>query len=255
MLNNSSKLVCEINPLILTLTKKYKKFVNNLRNTKRGVSMVQKAIIFDMDGTLFQTNKILEPALEATFQVLREKKLWDEGTPINIYREIMGVPLPVVWEKLCPNHSIEIREKSNELFHKQLIEMIKHQKGALYPNVEEVLKLLSTNYPLFIASNGQQEYLQAIVDTYGLNRFIQKVYSIQSISSQNKSDLVQKVIEENDITTGWVVGDRLSDIHAAKDNGLTSIGVNFEFAQVNELEQADIIIDALNELLHYISKE
>jgi len=26
------------------------------------------AVIFDMDGTLFQTNLILEPALEATFE-------------------------------------------------------------------------------------------------------------------------------------------------------------------------------------------
>ncbi len=79
-----------------------------------------KAIIFDMDGTLFQTNLILEPALEETFDVLRKENLWDTKTPIEQYREIMGVPLPVVWKTLCPNHSLEIRVKSNEIFIKSL---------------------------------------------------------------------------------------------------------------------------------------
>ena len=39
---------------------------------------MNKAFIFDMDGTLFQTNLILEPALDATFDVLRTNGLWQE---------------------------------------------------------------------------------------------------------------------------------------------------------------------------------
>lgn len=42
-----------------------------------------KAFIFDMDGTLFQTNLILEPALDATFDVLRTKGLWQGETPLK----------------------------------------------------------------------------------------------------------------------------------------------------------------------------
>lgn len=38
---------------------------------------MSRAIIFEMDGTLFQTNLILEPALEVTFDVLRKENLWD----------------------------------------------------------------------------------------------------------------------------------------------------------------------------------
>ncbi|MEB8704713.1 nucleosidase, partial [Bacillus cereus] len=44
------------------------------------------------------------------------------------------------------------------------------------------------------------------------------------------------------------VGDRLSDINAAKDNGLLAIGCNFDFAQEDELAQADIVIDDLIDL-------
>lgn len=51
-----------------------------------------------------------------------------------------------------------------------------------------------------------------------------------------------------DINEAAVVGDRLSDINAAKDNGLIAVGCNFDFAQEDELAQADIVIDDLLEL-------
>ncbi|MGG0655346.1 HAD hydrolase-like protein [Rummeliibacillus pycnus] len=208
-----------------------------------------KALIFDMDGTLFQTNLILEQALEGAFDVLRKNNLWDGDTPIETYREIMGVPLPVVWETLCPSHSLEVREKSNAIFHKKLIELIKNRRGSLYPDVEFVLEKLGADHELYIASNGQIEYLKSIIDTYSLDRFIKKVYSIQSIPSGQKSDLVKMIVSENQITTGAVIGDRLSDIMAAKENGLTAICVNFDFAQEEELKQADKVLDYFIELL------
>ena len=213
---------------------------------------MREAIIFDMDGTLFQTNLILEPALEATFDVLREENLWDRETPTEQYRKVMGVPLPIVWETLCPNHSLEIREKSNEMFQQKLIELIQAKRGALYDDVESTLMELSKKYPLFVASNGQTDYLEAIVKTYHLDRFIQHTYSIQQVNSGHKSDLVQVVIRENQIEKGYVVGDRSSDIAAAKDNGLIAVGVNFDFAQENELIQADFVVNHFKEILKLV---
>ncbi|TQR16290.1 HAD hydrolase-like protein [Psychrobacillus soli] len=209
---------------------------------------MKQAIIFDMDGTLFQTNLILEPALQATFDILREKGQWQGETPIEMYRQIMGVPLPVVWETLLPNHSQETRGESNIIFQEQLIEKIHQGRGALYDGTEHILRELSINYSLYIASNGQVEYLQAIVAKYRLHRWIEHIYSIQMINSGDKSELVKLVIAENGITKGAVVGDRYSDIKAAKDNGLVAIGCRFDFSQPAELAKADITIQNLIEL-------
>lgn len=201
------------------------------------------AIIFDMDGTLFQTNLILEPALEATFEQLRENHLWVGETPIETYRNIMGVPLSVVWETLCPEHTLETRVESNRLFQLALIEQIQQGHGALYSDVEDTLQKLSQYYPLFIASNGQSDYLHAIVEKYGLNKWIKDVYSIDIVPSGNKSELVAIVVAENNIKGGYVVGDRASDINAALDNQLLSIGVRFDFAQEAELIKANFIVN------------
>jgi phosphoglycolate phosphatase-like HAD superfamily hydrolase len=214
-----------------------------------GGKRMSLSLIFDMDGTLFQTNKILEISLEETFKNLRALNLWEKETPIEKYREIMGVPLPVVWETLLPTHSDEIRQRTNDFFNKKLICNINEGNGALYPNVIEVFTYLKkNNISLYIASNGQIEYLNAIVRYYNLDQWVTETFSIQQIQTQNKSDLVGTIVAKYHIEKGVVIGDRLSDINAAKSNGLLAIGCNFDFAQEDELSQADIKIDSLLEL-------
>ncbi|EPY11163.1 HAD family hydrolase [Paenibacillus alvei] len=208
-----------------------------------------RSFIFDMDGTLFQTDKILESSLEDTFNHLKSLNKWEKETPIDKYREIMGAPLPKVWETLLPNHSQEVREETDAYFLERLIENIRSGKGDLYPNVMEIFRFLTeNNCSIYIASNGLIAYLAAIVDFYHLDNWVTETCSIQQIESLNKSDLVTTIIDKYGITHGAVVGDRISDINAAKDNGLVAIGCNFDFAQEDELAQADIVIEDLNEL-------
>ncbi|MEG0385120.1 MAG: HAD hydrolase-like protein [Solibacillus sp.] len=216
---------------------------------------MQNAVIFDMDGTLFQTHLILEGALEQTFEKLRDELLWEGPTPLEKYKEIMGVPLEVVWETLCPQHSFIIRERSNEWFQQFLVQQIQEGRGGLYEGVIETLQQLSKDYPIYIASNGQPAYLQAIVTHYELDRWIKKVYSIEQIASRDKSLLVHKVIEENNVANGFVIGDRLSDFQAAKDNHLQSIGVRFDFAQQQELETADFVVEQFSAILAIIKSK
>ncbi|WP_002147273.1 HAD family hydrolase [Bacillus cereus] len=208
-----------------------------------------QALIFDMDGTLFQTDKILELSLDDTFEHLRSLQLWDAETPIDKYREIMGVPLPKVWEALLPDHSNEVRKQTDAYFLERLIENIKSGKGALYPNVKEVFNYLKEiGCLIYIASNGLTDYLKAIVSHYDLEQWVTETFSIEQISSLNKGDLVKNILKKYDLKGAAVVGDRLSDINAAKDNGLIAIGCNFDFAQEDELAHADFVIDDLMEL-------
>ncbi|MCM3617519.1 HAD-IA family hydrolase [Sutcliffiella horikoshii] len=214
-----------------------------------------QAIIFDMDGTLFQTDRILELALNDTFELLGEMNIWEKEkpTPIDTYRRIMGVPLPVVWETLLPSHALDVRVAANEIFHEKLIDNIMNGKGALYPKVQEALEYLKEqNIELYIASNGQTPYLQAIVEKYDLMQWISEVFSIDQIESLDKTELVGVIVKKYSIQHGAVVGDRLSDINAAKANGLTAIGCRFDFAQEEELEQADLVISSFEELNNII---
>lgn len=208
-----------------------------------------QALIFDMDGTLFQTDKILELSLEDTFNDLRHQNRWHTITPLNKFREIMGVPLPKVWETLLPDHSHAEREQMDAYFLERLIENITLGKGALYPNVIEIFSYLKENKSsIYIASNGLSEYLNAIVSYYELDIWVTETFSIQQIQTLDKGDLVKTILNKYDVRNAAVVGDRVSDFYAARDNGLMSIGCNFDFAQEEELAMADFVIDDLGEL-------
>ncbi|QTN01594.1 HAD hydrolase-like protein [Sediminibacillus dalangtanensis] len=208
-----------------------------------------KHVIFDMDGTLFQTERILALSLEETFQDLRSRALWNGETPLEKYRSIMGVPLPEVWRTLLPNHPEPVREQTDAFFLSQLISNIKSGKGALYPDVEEVFhQLVEEGCSIYIASNGLKEYLHAIIEFYQLDRWVTETCSIQQIDSLNKGELVKQIVDKYGIEDGVVIGDRLSDFKAAKQNGLLSVGCDFDFAREEELAQADVVIDGLGEL-------
>lgn len=216
---------------------------------------MSQSIIFDMDGTLFQTDTILEISLNDTFEHLRSMDKWNESTPIQQYREIMGVPLPQVWGTLMPNHSTKERGYTDAYFLERLLENIRDGNGSLYPNTKDVLSYLhENNFSIYIASNGLTVYLEAIVSHYNLDNWITETFSIQQIDSLNKSDLVKSIVKKYGITNAALVGDRLSDINAAKDNGLISIGCNFDFAKEDELSQAQMVIDDLIELKTILPK-
>lgn len=68
----------------------------------------------------------------------------------------------------------------------------------------------------------------------------------------DKTELVREIVRKYSIHHGAVVGDRLSDINAAKGNGLTANGCRFDFAQEEELAQADLVISSFEELKNVI---
>ncbi|UII58175.1 HAD hydrolase-like protein (plasmid) [Cytobacillus spongiae] len=216
---------------------------------------MKAAMIFDMDGTLFQTNQILEESLQDTFQLLRDKGMWNGETPVEAYRAIMGVPLYVVWETLIPHHPVHVHTEVNDLFQTLLIENIYRGKGKLYPHTVEILTYLSERgFRIFVASNGYPHYLKAIVEYYQLDQWIENCYSIQEIKSNDKGKLIQRIKEEHDLSYGVVIGDRLSDFEGARANDLLSIGCAFDFSQEIELREADIVVEDLMEIKEYLEE-
>jgi len=195
--------------------------------------------IFDMDGTLFR-------ALEDVFHDLRQEGRWEGETPLALYQQIMGVSLPEVWKTLLPDFSAADQQAADLKFRRSLEQAVEAGHGQLYPGTVELLaRLKQVGHRVFIASNGWPSYLSAIVSTYGLEAYIDHVYSIEDIASGDKSALVREICQTHDITSGYVVGDRLSDFKAAHANGLVAIGCQFDFAQEQELAVADRVVQEL----------
>ncbi|WP_199426699.1 HAD-IA family hydrolase [Thermaerobacillus caldiproteolyticus] len=217
------------------------------------MSRIPFALIFDMDGTLFQTEKILVPALHKTFDRLRSEGQWQGETPVRQYLNILGVTLPEVWRQLLPNASEAVREAADRWFLEDLVQEIEQGNGQLYPGVVSTLAYLKEQgISLFVASNGLERYVDAIRQYFCLERYFTDFYSVGRFHSPSKSALVARLLRDYDIEKAAMVGDRSSDIQAAKENGLLSIGCRFGFANDNELRDADFIVHEFSEIVSMI---
>ncbi|QJD81739.1 HAD family hydrolase [Cohnella herbarum] len=220
-------------------------------NDKLGTQLPQAAI-FDLDGTLFQTETLLETVHRQVFETLREEGLYDKPLPsIDLLLGSLGMLLSDIWFKVMPDGSPEAHERANALLLQYEMEHLAAGRGQLYPGVVEALQQLrDRGIRLFIASNGLEEYVKGVPALRGIGDLFEGMYSAGEFSTASKVDLVRKLMDTFDIESGWMVGDRSSDVEAGKRNGLLVVGCDYAgFRRQGELDGSDAIIRSFPEIL------
>ncbi len=217
---------------------------------------ISKAIIFDMDGTIFETNDVALQAFQKTFELLVEKGHYDGEIPSNErFLDQLGKTFDDIWADLLPYANEEIRILVDQWMLDIELNLIRDGVGKLYPDVKEVLeRLVEMGYSLFVASNGHERYISAIVDHYKINHLFVDLYSAGRFQTKSKVDLVQLLRQTYHVQAGYMVGDRRSDVEAGKANGFTVVGCQFGFADVSELQDADIRVSTFFEMLEYVKR-
>ncbi|MFC3749120.1 HAD hydrolase-like protein [Paenibacillus sp. GCM10012306] len=211
-----------------------------------------EAIIFDMDGTLFQTESLLLPAYHKMFDILREEGLYTGTTPPE--ERILGsvgMLLEQIWKIVMPEAGENVHRRADELLLQLEIEGLEAGNTLLYPQVAETLVALKErDVRLFVASNGLQDYIHSIVVVHELKELFEGLYSAGGQGTATKTDLVRILLDSRGISSAWMVGDRSSDVKAGKDNGQTVIGCAYaDFGRQDELKGSDVIIESIGELL------
>ena len=212
------------------------------------------AVLFDMDGTLLQTEKLATPAFLRTFEDLRAQKLW--GGPIPTEREltnVLGMTLDQLWNTLLPNASHDVKHTADRLMLEHESMLLKEGVTDLYPGVRQVLQdLKDSGAALFVASNGLEGYINEVCEYFELKSLFTDLYSAGRFRTKSKNDLVKKLLADYQIEQAIMVGDRHSDIEAGRSNGLKTIGCDFGFANPGELDHADVIVRKFEDIPQHI---
>lgn len=213
------------------------------------------AVIFDMDGTLFETDTLLISVHQRVFQTLREEGLYlGEAPPVERLLGCLGMVLEDIWRKVMPDGSKAARKRADELLLQYELEGLAAGEGKLYPHVAETLQKLKDNgSKLFVASNGLELYVKGVAEHLGITPLFDGLYSAGEYQTATKVDLVARLLDDHGLTASpsiWMVGDRSSDVEAGKGNGLTSIGCAYaQYGRDSELSGADTLISDFRELL------
>jgi phosphoglycolate phosphatase len=216
-----------------------------------------QAVIFDLDGTLFQTETLVTTVHQRGFDTLRLEGLYTEPIPpIDTLLGSLGMLLSDIWKRVMPDGSPTAHERANVLLLQYEMEELANGCGQLYPGVVETLNALhSRGIRLFIASNGLEEYVKGVPAVKGIGELFEGLYSAGEFATVTKVDLVRRLLDTFEIKDAWMVGDRSSDVEAGRSNGLFVVGCDYAgFRRQGELDGSNAIIQSFPELLKLLSK-
>ncbi len=204
-----------------------------------------KAIIFDMDGVIIDS--------EPLHYELDKELLEELGVKITKedHKPFIGTTDYHMWStfkekfdlKLSVGELVEIKKK-------KFLENI--DKVQLVDNFKEfILILYDEGYPMSLASSNNQNAVRAIVEKFGLDKYMEFFISGEEVS-QGKPDpeifltVADKMkIEPSDCL---VIEDAKNGVRAAKAAGMKCIGLQNENSYNQDLSQADLVINNFNEL-------
>lgn len=205
-------------------------------------------IIFDLDGTLWDSSKQVVPAWNRVLDLYPQ--LHKHITETDM-RGFMGKTLETIAGLMFPDMNenermIILRECCRE----EQVYLQAHG-GTLYPDLEKSLMLLQDKYKLFIVSNCQDGYVQTFLDYYGFGRYFTD-FEMSGRTGQIKGENVKSVIARNHLTKAVYVGDTLGDKEAASYAGVPFIYAKYGFGNLdceeNAIDNIGQIVDCVNEI-------
>ncbi len=202
-------------------------------------------LIFDMDGTLWDS---VAAITESWNEVFESFGLSYKSTPEDIQAE-MGKPMNEIFASLLPNESEDIRNAIEKAacLHEQ--EYLSAHGGMLYPQIEEVLRALSENVPLFIVSNCQSGYIEAFFAYHKLDCFF-KDYECWGRTKLSKAENIALVVQRNDLKAPVYIGDTYLDGKSSREAGVPFIHAAYGFGTTDD---CDASISSISELPSLIS--
>jgi len=195
------------------------------------------SIIFDMDGTIWDSTKEVAIAFS---EVVRNKypEVTDEITPEKL-KSLFGLLLDDIAVKLFTSVPAEKAKKIMKECCEYECEYLAKHNAKMYDGMEEAIKELHKDYKLLIVSNCQDGYIECF---FKANPHLEKYftdYECPGRTGKAKAENIKLVIERNNLKNPVYVGDTAGDAKAAKEAGIPFIFARYGFGQVDEY--ADVI--------------
>ncbi|SFA84144.1 phosphoglycolate phosphatase [Acetitomaculum ruminis DSM 5522] len=207
--------------------------------------MKDLAIIFDMDGTLWDSSENV--ALSWNEIIKKETKLNLKLTALDI-QNVMGKTMFDIADALFPALSLEERRKLIEVCGIYENEYLREHGADIYEGLEEVFIKLSKNYPLYIVSNCQSGYIESFLDHYAFRKYIKDIQCFGN-NKKLKADNIKLIMEKNSIKDACYVGDTQTDYDSAMEAGIDFIYAAYGFGKINTKVKTINSIKELPELL------
>jgi len=208
-------------------------------------------VAFDLDGVLYTSEPFIADAYREAMELVNARRP-SSFARLPDTREILehvGWPVQTILARLFPTADSEAVALLGEIVLDVICHRVKARAGRLYDGVPEALgSLHEAGHLLALASNGRRRYVEAVLATYGLSELF--VAPITADQFGDKPALLREYAKRHRVTPGHMVmvGDRASDVEAARAVGCHFIGCDCGHGHREEIAGAGPVVSGLNEV-------
>ena len=190
---------------------------------------MKKAIIFDLDGTLWDSSESVCGSWNIVFG--RYPEITRRLTPADV-RGFMGKTLDQIFPIALPDSPDELRRRVLSECVQFELEYIAQHGGRLFPKLRETLEELHRKYTLIIVSNCQDGYIQDFLDFADMRDLFDDFESAGG-TGLSKGENIRLVIKRNSIDKAVYVGDTQGDLDSSDFAGVPFIRAAYGFGQTD----------------------
>lgn len=202
--------------------------------------MTTDGILFDLDGTLWDSSRAVAESWGATLRRL-DPAAKAPGT--EDVRGIMGMTARQIAETLFSHFGEKADSVCLQCIHEENAYLAVHG-GELYPGLAETLAALSPHFPLFIVSNCQDGYIQCFLESSGLGAYFRD-FACEGSTGLDKAGNIALLCTRHGLKRPVYVGDTRNDEKSARAAGCAFVHAACGFGSA---EAPDAVIGALSEL-------
>lgn len=209
-----------------------------------------KNIIFDFDGTLVDTQDDIITSFNEAINKIK-------GTYIDSSTLRIGPPLEEMINSFFPTIAKDEVIEIVSTFRNTYSEC-GFNKTNCYNGIYDLLLLLKEKkLSIYIATNKPEYLTRKIINKLDLD-FFESICTIDSIQGRtlSKKEMVSLLIEKNKFerSATIMIGDSASDINAAFENQILSIGVGYGYESEEKIMQSKpgYFFDSVNQLTNFI---
>ena len=205
--------------------------------------MRAEALIFDIDGTLWDSRELVAKGYNLQ---LHQEGLDSLQVNAAQFLPLFGKVAEDIADVLFP--SIPAPERYNLMYRCMAAEesyMKDDPCDVGYPGVKETLEALSKKHRLFIVSNSQKGYPELCMEKLGISSLCQG-HLCYGDTGTEKGLTIRTLMDKHHITDALYIGDTLADQQAADLAGIGFIWCSYGFGKP---EHFNAKIDSFPQLL------
>lgn len=188
-------------------------------------------IIFDVDGTLWDSRALVARAWN---QAMLHQEGYDPHYCAEDMTPLFGNTMERIARMLFP----EMEEHRRQRLMKELIRWenaaLRQESGDFYPGVADTIRRLSRKYPLYILSNCQSGYIEAVMDFGGFRDCITDWLCFED-TGLPKGNNLRHLIARHGLRHPVYVGDTEGDYQACRQAGIDMIFAAYGLGHVEGL--------------------